>query len=419
MAELTADQQAQANQLHGAVAWVYPELSDTAFWDNYFNPQPPLPADAQSSGISIGPADSSYYTRPLRNGTNYDTVTSAYQGIGRSDFGDAPNQIDQEGFDYWLGQLDSGALSPNDFQSAFNNSVNTVLSQNPNSDVSKYVSSYMAGANQPGYGTGPYQSSLIQSLRGASPAAPEAPGVMLRANKENAAPIDFGAFGSGTLNSPGMVQTDGASVTPGTKTAQTPLTNRPPKIETTVQDYLPYVVENVNDYLGSQTNEDLVKSAYESIGRTDIGTAPNQIDQGGYDYWTGQLESGALSPAEFQQAFSNSVNTVLDENPDAAVSQYVNDYLDSQSNDALVRAAYGDIGRAGIGSTSSTIDQEGYDYWTGQLESGALTPEQFQQAFHDSVVEVLGYYPGQETKTATKTVQSTTPTTGLVPGEMP
>ena len=51
MAELTADQQAQANQLHGAVAWVYPELSDTAFWDNYFNPQPTLTADEQSSGI--------------------------------------------------------------------------------------------------------------------------------------------------------------------------------------------------------------------------------------------------------------------------------------------------------------------------------------------------------------------------------
>jgi len=418
MAELTADQQAQANQLHGAVGWIYPDTSDTAFWNNYFNPTPTLTADEQASGISIGPADSSYYTRPLRSGANYDTVTSAYQGIGRSNFGDAPNQIDQEGFDYWLNQLDSGALSPNDFQSTFNNSVNTVLSQNPNSDVSKYVSSYMAGANQPGYGSGPYQSSLIQSLRGGSPAAPVSPTVTLRANKANAAPIDFEAFGSGSLNSPGMIQTDGTSVTPGTKTAQTPLTNRPPKIETTVEDYLPYVVENVNDYLGSQSNEDLVNAAYESIGRTDVGTAPNQIDQQGYDYWTGQLDSGALSPAEFQQAFSNSVNTVLDQSPDEPVSQYVSDYLGGLTNDQLVREAYADIGRAGIGSTANTIDQEGYDYWTGLLDSG-VSPEDFQKAFYDSVVTVLGYYPGEETTAATKTVQQTAPTTGLVPGEMP
>jgi hypothetical protein len=352
--------------------------------------------------------------------SNYDLVNSAFGGIGRQGFGLNPDQIDQDGFAYWLDQLNSGALSPSNFGSEFTNSVNQSLTQNPYTAQSQYVKSFLSNENE----TNPtYKSELIRSLRESSPNAPFAPGVMLRQNKSNFAAPDFSSFGSGQLNNPGAA-TSGPVVASGTTTkpattTQTPLINNPPKIETTVEDYLPYVVENVNDYLGSQTNEDLVKAAYESIGRTDIGTAPNQIDQGGYDYWTGQLESGALSPAEFQQAFSNSVNTVLDENPDAAVSQYVNDYLDSQSNDALVRAAYGDIGRAGIGSTSSTIDQEGYDYWTGQLESGALTPEQFQQAFHDSVVEVLGYYPGQETKTATKTVQSTTPTTGLVPGEMP
>jgi len=357
------------------------------------------------------------------NSSNYNLVNSAYQGIGRTGFGAAPNQIDQEGFNYWLGELDSGALPPDGFQTAFDNSVNTVLAQDPGSDVSKFVSSYRAGADLPGYGSGPYQSSLIQSLRGASPAAPMTPTVNLLENKSNFDAPDFSEFGSGRLNNPDVIGSYGAAATPGSKTTtpttkQSTLINNPPKIETTVEDYLPFVVENVNDYLGSQSNEDLVRAAYERIGRTGPGTDttgdPAQIDQEGWKYWTNELNQGNLTPAEFEQTFSNSVNTVLDQNPDAAVSQYVSDYLGGLTNDQLVREAYADIGRAGIGSTASTIDKEGYDYWTGLLDSG-VSPEDFQKAFYDSVVTVLGYYPGQESQAvAPKTTQANEPTTGVI-----
>ncbi|MFZ9885842.1 MAG: hypothetical protein ACO3ON_10395, partial [Ilumatobacteraceae bacterium] len=61
-------------------------------------------------------------------------------------------------------------------------------------------------------------------------------------------------------------------------------------------------------------------------------------------------------------------------------------------------------------TTANTIDQKGYDYWTDLLDSG-VSPEDFQKAFHDSVVTVLGYYPGEEKTAATKTTSPTTTST--------
>lgn len=410
--EFTADQQNTANQLQNSVGSVFPDISNTDFWSQYFNPTPTLTADEQSTGISIGPADSNYYTNALRSivgrpvpNPNRDLVDSAYAGIGRTGIGTEPNQIDQEGYDYWLDQLNSGALNANSFRTAFENSVNNVLSENPNAPTSRYVSGYMEGLgdrDQPFY-SGPYQSSLIKSLRDRTPSAPTAPGVMLRANKENYPGLDFEFDGSGQLYSPGIKTT--MPVTER-KTAA----NKPPVLnQTDVENYLPYVIEDVNTYLGDQSAQNLVKQAYENIGREGIGTSPNQIDQQGYDYWVNEIESGNLDPVEFNQAFNNSVSTVLNQQPDAPVAQYVDAYLSNQSPDQLVRDAYADIGRTGIGATPSTIDQEGYDYWTGQIESGALTPEQFQVAFWDSVNTVLGGYGGAPVSGGQKPAPAPTP----------
>jgi len=54
----------------------------------------------------------------------------------------------------------------------------------------------------------------------------------------------------------------------------------------------------------SQTNMDMVNKAYGNIGRASIGTNPNQIDQGGYNYWMNQLNSGAISPQDFAANFA-------------------------------------------------------------------------------------------------------------------
>lgn len=56
----------------------------------------------------------------------------------------------------------------------------------------------------------------------------------------------------------------------------------------------------------------------------------------------------------------------------------------------IVNQAYGSIGRSGIGSAANQIDQEGYDYWLNQLQSGAMFPDQFQRAFLNAAANYSG-----------------------------
>lgn len=82
----------------------------------------------------------------------------------------------------------------------------------------------------------------------------------------------------------------------------------------------------------------LVTNAYSTLGRTGIGTDPNQIDQAGYDYWLNQLKTGAVTPDTFTGAFNN-----------AAENTYINQ-------------AYQDLfGR--------TADTSGVDYWANSLNT--------------------------------------------------
>jgi hypothetical protein len=73
----------------------------------------------------------------------------------------------------------------------------------------------------------------------------------------------------------------------------------------------------------------LVNSLYGSVGRSGIGQAVNQIDQGGYDYWTNQLLSGAVDPNAAQQTFSTAINQYITQNPDDPYSQYISSYQKS------------------------------------------------------------------------------------------
>ncbi len=95
----------------------------------------------------------------------------------------------------------------------------------------------------------------------------------------------------------------------------------------------------------------------------------------------------------------------------------------------MVNQAYGSIGRSGIGSAANQIDQEGYDYWTNQLASGAISPEQFQSAFLNAAAnysgpnantyqpaintarQLLGTNTTPTTSVASTTTAATTPTT--------
>jgi hypothetical protein len=70
----------------------------------------------------------------------------------------------------------------------------------------------------------------------------------------------------------------------------------------------------------------LVLDAYANIGRKGIGTAANQADQAGVDFWTNALINGTLTPENFGASFNKAVSAYVTQNPTDAVTQYVQQY---------------------------------------------------------------------------------------------
>jgi len=83
--------------------------------------------------------DPTVYTNPDYNSM----VNAAYGSLGRTGIGTSASNIDQPGYDYWTGQLRSGAISPNDFTNKFKIGANAYIGQNPNTDYTKYVQGYL------------------------------------------------------------------------------------------------------------------------------------------------------------------------------------------------------------------------------------------------------------------------------------
>lgn len=114
--------------------------------------------------------------------------------------------------------------------------------------------------------------------------------------------------------------------------------------------------------------EQAVLDAYAAIGRSGIGTAPGNIDQAGYDYWLGQLTSGAMTPQDMNRVFGSAVTNYLSEKPQDTVTGYVTDW-----NQSLAGQNYDtqDITAAYRQMFGSNPDQEGYQYWLSRAQTDA------------------------------------------------
>jgi hypothetical protein len=75
----------------------------------------------------------------------------------------------------------------------------------------------------------------------------------------------------------------------------------------------------------------LVLDAYANIGRTGIGSKPNQADQAGVDFWTNALINGTLTPDTFGASFNRAVGQYVTENPTNAITQNVQAYKPFQN----------------------------------------------------------------------------------------
>ena len=133
------------------------------------------------------------------------------------------------------------------------------------------------------------------------------------------------------------------------------------------------------------SNADLVNQAYANIGRTGVGTNPHQIDQSGSDYWLNQLNSGAVTPADLSKTFGGSVNAYINQSPSDPVSQV--------AENAMVNQAYANIGRTGVGTAPNQIDAAGQQYWLNQLQTGAVTPQDFANTFTGAATQYVAQNP--------------------------
>jgi hypothetical protein len=88
---------------------------------------------ALSTGVVTGATDSAYGQ----------LVNDAYAGIGRTGIGTEASNVDQAGYDAALNALRTGAVSTQDFDKTFKNTVADYLIANPEDKYSTYVADYL------------------------------------------------------------------------------------------------------------------------------------------------------------------------------------------------------------------------------------------------------------------------------------
>jgi hypothetical protein len=169
-------------------------------------------------------------------------------------------------------------------------------------------------------------------------------------------------------------------------------------------------------------NMQLVLDAYKTLGRTGVGTGSNQVDQGGLNYWLGEIDSGRLKPADFNKTFYKTVGNYYTEKPTDAITQYTAPILQDNAYRDILTQAYGGIGRTGFGTDVKQIDQGGYDFWLNAMKSGQYNtdgkfdPTKFLTNFNSAVSKYKTEFP---TSDLTKYVSQYQPvTTGKITSDM-
>lgn len=188
--------------------------------------------------------------------------------------------------------------------------------------------------------------------------------------------------------------------------------------------------------------EQLVRDQYAKIGRVGLGEGVDQIDYAGLEYWTDQLESGAIPTDQLGITFDNAVDEYMELYPDDEYTQYARNYLSGQTEDnqitiggggqnvslgdtnqdsvtindedttkqytvditlpsqeeaqQLVEQVYGTIGRSGVGDAPNQIDPAGLEYWTNELISGRISTDMLPSTFSNAVDEYTTTYPDDE-----------------------
>jgi len=218
---LTPEQLAQAERLNAAVAWVYPDTSNTAFWDNYFNgPDFTLTQQEQDSGISLGPLPAGARpTYPSRS-TRAAAPAPAPAPLAPITIGPTP----VGGYDYLQasGGLGGGSMGTSTGYSANPTSVGSSGTFDINTDPSSY------------------QSNLIQALRSSYTPQINNPGVNMMAPSTGGASVinALRTPTTGMANNPGMLNIQQYTAPPPAPQTQN-VTQQPQVLPPVYMNYMP------------------------------------------------------------------------------------------------------------------------------------------------------------------------------------
>jgi len=146
-------------------------------------------------------------------------------------------------------------------------------------------------------------------------------------------------------------------------------------------------------------------STTQAITDLYTGIERKNIDQEGLDYWTSQVDTGAMSLADVEKQFSTytpeqvtvaDLFSSLGLTAEQADLDYWTGKLESGAmtiEDITTALGGAEVKPPPISDTvqavkdlytsinRTTIDQKGLDYWVGQIDSGAMTLEQVTAAF--------------------------------------
>jgi trimeric autotransporter adhesin len=139
--------------------------------------------------------------------------------------------------------------------------------------------------------------------------------------------------------------------------------------------------------LGSTTGALATDATNTSTAATNgaLATAANNTVATGTDATTGALTTAANTATDT----SASTGALTQ----AATGSTTGNAVSDADADRLVREAYASIGRTGIGSDASQIDQEGYNAWVSAVKSGAINPSNLQTTFKGAVTDYIAQNP--------------------------
>lgn len=121
---------------------------------------------------------------------------------------------------------------------------------------------------------------------------------------------------------------------------------------------------------GTSNYDQVIRNAYGQIGRKDFGTAASNIDEGGYNYWMNQLNSGTITPDQFYAQFMKGAQAYNAADPKSDVAKLTQPAVQSDADYRSVSGVNPDIADAFKEAVGRDIDGASARKYQAMMDAG-------------------------------------------------